>query len=112
VSRGSRMVGEIVVRVANEDRKLLPNVNVGVTIILAQHPGALTVPREAIREEGDKKFVYIVKDSHLQKREIKTGVANLTRIEVTEGLQQNETVALASLSPSPMTDGVSVKIEQ
>ena len=110
VSRGSRMVGEIVCEVENADKKLLPNVNVGVTVVLAQHPGALTVPREAIREEDGKKYIYVVKDNHLEKREVKTGVANLTRIEVLEGLQAKDVVALASLSPSPMSDGISVKI--
>jgi HlyD family secretion protein len=110
VSRGSRMVGEIVSQVDNSDKTLLPNVNVGVTVVLAQHPGALTVPREAIREEDGKKFIFVVKDNHLEKREVKTGVANLTRIEVLEGLKANDVVALASLSPSPMSDGISVKI--
>lgn len=110
VSRGSRMVGEIVCQVDNDDKTLLPNVNVGVTVVLAQHPGALTVPREAIHEEDGKKYLFIVKDNHLEKREIKTGVANLTRIEVLEGLKANESVAIASLSPSPMSDGISVKI--
>src|SRR4051812_6473333 len=110
VSRGSRMVGEIVCEVDNADKKLLPNVNVGVTVVLAQHPGALTVPREAIREEDGKKYIFVVKDNHLEKRQVKTGVANLTRIEVLEGLHAKDVVALASLSPSPMSDGISVKI--
>lgn len=110
VSRGSRMVGEILVQLNNEDRQLLPNVNVGVTVVLAQRPDALTVPREAIREEEGKKYLFVVRNAHLQRREITTGVANLTRIEVMEGLQPDDTVAIASLSPSPMTDGVSVKI--
>lgn len=106
------MVGEIICRLPNEDRKLLPNVNVGVTIVLAEHPNALTIPREAIREEEGKKYIYVVKGNHLEKREIRTGVSNLTRIEVVEGLQPNETIGVASLSPSPMTEGVSVKIEE
>lgn len=112
VSRGSRMVGEIICRLSNDDRKLLPNVNVGVNIILAEHPNALTVPREAIREEEGKKFIYILDGNHLKRREIRTGVSNLTRIEVVEGLQPNETFGVASLSPSPMSDGLSVKIEE
>ncbi len=112
VSRGSRMVGEILCRVNNEDRKLLPNVNVGVTVIIAEHPNTLTIPREAIREEDSRKYIFVVKGSHLEKREIKTGVSNLTKMEVVDGLQPNETIAVASLSPSPMTDGVSIKIEE
>ena len=40
----------------NQDLKLLPNINVGVTIVTAEHHDALTVPREAVRLDDDKKF--------------------------------------------------------
>src|SRR3954463_8366477 len=40
---GSRTVGEVTASVKNEDLKLLPNVNINVTVITAEHPNALTV---------------------------------------------------------------------
>src|SRR5277367_518820 len=43
---GSRNVGETISIVDNEDLRLLPNINVGVTIIAAQHENVLVVPRE------------------------------------------------------------------
>src|SRR5204863_8422189 len=35
---GSRTVGEVTASVDNQDMKLLPNVNVNVTVITAEHP--------------------------------------------------------------------------
>jgi HlyD family secretion protein len=110
VSRGSRMIGEALCAVDNQDRKLLPNVNVNAAIVTADTAKALTLPREALHQEGNRSIVYVVEDGRLIGRPVQTGVANLTRIEIIKGLSENDTVALASLSPSPLSDGAVVKI--
>src|SRR5262249_46580304 len=56
--RGTRNVGETTCVVDNHDFKLLPNVNVGVTIVTAEHRNVLTVPRESIRQDDSKTFVF------------------------------------------------------
>ncbi len=104
------MIGEALCAIDNQDRKLLPNVNVNVAIVTADKANALTLPREALHQEGNRNIVYVVEDGRLVGRPVQTGVANLTRIEITKGLSENDTVALASLSPSPLSNGVSVKI--
>src|SRR6266516_2710501 len=48
---GTRNVGETACIVANQDFKLLPNINVGVTIITAEQDNAITIPREALRQD-------------------------------------------------------------
>jgi HlyD family secretion protein len=110
VTRGSRAVGELLCAVDNHDKSLLPNVNVTVNIIVSNNANALTIPREALHEENGQPFVYVLNGNKLYRRDVKTGVGNLTRIEIVQGLTGNETLGLASLSPSPMTDGVNVKV--
>jgi HlyD family secretion protein len=110
VSRGNRMIGEVLCSLDNQDAKLLPNVNVTAVIVTADTANALTLPREALHQENDRKVVYVVEDGHLVGRPVQTGVANLTRVEITHGLSENDTVALASLSPLPLTNGASVKV--
>jgi HlyD family secretion protein len=110
VNRGSRMIGEALCVVDNEDKKLLPSVNVTTVIVTADTTNALTLPREALHEEGSRRIVYVVQDGRLIGRAVQTGVANLTRIEIIKGLAENEAVALASLSPSPLSDGATVKV--
>src|ERR1700674_1069408 len=80
---GTRNVGETTCVVDNRDFKLLPNVNVGVTIITAEHRDVLTVPREAVRQEDSKAYVYQVVNNELQRRYIQTSISNLTEVEVT-----------------------------
>src|SRR5208282_6880139 len=46
--RGSRNIGEVMCSVDNHDLRLLPNVNVGVTVITAEHSDVLTLLREAV----------------------------------------------------------------
>jgi HlyD family secretion protein len=110
VSRGSRMIGEALCAIDNEDKKLLPNVNVTVMIETANTDNALTLPREALHDDGNQQIVYVVRDGRLQERLVRTGVINLNRVEIVKGLGENETVALASLSPSPLSSGANVKI--
>ena len=110
VARGNRNVGEMLCSVNNNDGRLLPNTNVGVTVLLSSNTQALTVPREAVRQDNGKSHVYVVNGSHIERRAVETGVANLTQIQITNGLKDNDVIAVQSLSPTPLTDGITVKI--
>lgn len=109
VTRGTRMVGEIVVDVPNEDMKLLPNINVSVSIVTAERNNVLTVPREAVRQDGNQKYVFVVSDQTIHKEKIETGISNLTRVEVS-GIKDSSLVALNSLNMQPLRDGMKVKV--
>jgi HlyD family secretion protein len=110
VSRGSRMVGEVLCKFDNSDRLLLPNVNVNVTIISSSSQEALTVPREAVHEDNGRNYVYVLHDGHLHLQDVQLGISNLTRVEIVGGISDRDIVAVQSFSPSPMSDGVQVKI--
>ena len=108
---GTRNVGEVTSIVDNADLKLLPNVNVGVSIVTAEHNNVLTVPREAIRQDGDRTLVYqINKNNELQRRDIKTSLSNLTKVEVINGLSEHDSVALTSTNSKPLKEGTPVKV--
>jgi HlyD family secretion protein len=106
----TRNVGEVICVVDNHDFKLLPDVNVGVTIITGEHQNVLTVPREAVHEEDGSTYVYQIVDNELHRRDVQTSVSNLTRVEVTGGLEENALVALAPLNTKPLHDGLAVKV--
>lgn len=112
VSRGNRVVGELLVSVDNLDLTLLPNVNVGVAIVTYSHENALVLPREAVHEEDGGNFVYVINGRHLHRREVKLGVSNLTHVEILNGINDGDTIAVNSVSPSPLRDGVLVKVVQ
>jgi HlyD family secretion protein len=107
--RGSRNVGETTSIVDNEDLKLLPNINVGVTIIAAQHDNVLVVPREAVRMNDSKPYVLQVAGHELKRRDVETSLSNLTQIEVTRGLSPKDVVAISSWNGKPIGNGTQVK---
>jgi RND family efflux transporter MFP subunit len=113
VARGARSVGELLCTVDNDKLELLPNINVNVRINSKERDNVLAVPRGAVEAEGNKRFVYVVKQgdfakTKLEKREIHVGIADSTNYEVTSGLQQGEMVALPG--DIDLKDGMNVRI--
>jgi HlyD family secretion protein len=109
IALGSRNVGEVTCTVANEDFKLLPNVNVSVSIITAQAASVLTVPREAVHQEAGQSFVFRIENGVLKRHNVQTGLSNLTTMQITGGLDENAVVALNTVDGRPMQNGMSVK---
>jgi HlyD family secretion protein len=103
-------VGEVTCTVDNHDLRLLPNVNVGVTIITAEHSGVLTLLREAVRMDDTKPYVYQVEDGVLKRRAVEVSLQNLTRVEITAGLSEHSEVALTTLDAKPLAEGARVKV--
>ncbi|HXA06746.1 MAG TPA: hypothetical protein VNY30_17995, partial [Bryobacteraceae bacterium] len=107
--RGSRNVGETTSIVDNKDLKLLPNTNVGVTIVTAEHDNVLVVPREAVRTDDSKPYVLQVDGHELKRRDVETSLSNLTQVEVTRGLSAKDMVAISSWNGKPIGDRMQVK---
>jgi len=110
--RGTRTVGEVVCEVNNKDLKLIPNINVSVQITEARAENVLTIPREAVLEQGGKSYVFVVDGSRVHRTLIETALSNLTRIQVTKGLSDGAMIALGSSSSAPLTDGASIVITE
>ncbi|HEY6270814.1 MAG TPA: efflux RND transporter periplasmic adaptor subunit [Terriglobales bacterium] len=109
-SIGTRTVGEITCEIANPDGKLLPNVNVNVSIITAHHGDALTVARESVREVDGKRFVYVIADDKLRSQEVQTGISSLTRVEILRGLNAGQVIAKGAVNGQPLHGGLDVKV--
>jgi HlyD family secretion protein len=110
---GTRNVGETTCVVDNKDFKLLPNVNVGVTIITAEHRDVLTVPRESVHQDDDSRaYVYEIVNNELLRRYVQTSISNLTKVEVTGGLAEKALIALGPTNPNskPLRNGLAVKV--
>ncbi len=109
---GTRNVGDITCTVDNSDLKLLPNVNVNVTITTTQENNVLTVSREAIRQDNGKQYVFEIVNGELKRRNVTTSVSNPTRIEITSGLPDDAWVALSAVDNHPLMDGLAVRVVQ
>jgi HlyD family secretion protein len=107
---GTRTVGEITSEIDNSDRKLLPNVNVNVSIISARHDNALTVSREAVHDVDGKRYVYKIEDEKIVAQEVQTGLSSLTRVEVIKGIPEGAVIALGAINAQPLRSGMDIKV--
>jgi HlyD family secretion protein len=107
--RGTRNIGETTCVVDNADYKLLPNINVGVTIVTVEHSDVLTIPREALRQDDSVPYVYQVTNNQLQRTNVQTSISNLTKVEITGGIAENALVAIGTTNNKPLRDGLSVR---
>ena len=109
VSRGDRMVGEVICSVNNDDRQLIPNLDVDVRIRVQSHSRALLVPRQAVRTDQGGRYVFVVQNKSIQRRPVVVGGASATNYSVERGLAEGEQVALPGAVE--LRDGMRVRIE-
>jgi HlyD family secretion protein len=93
-SFGTRQVGEVVCLIANPGADLLPGTNVNVEIESARVAGALVIPKQALRRRLGADGVWKLVDGTVRWQEIRTGISNLTAVEVREGLVEGDSAAL------------------
>jgi HlyD family secretion protein len=106
-------VGECLITVDDAQGDLLPNTNVTVTVKTQSRQNALSLPREALRTEGNSNFVFRVIAGKLVKTPVQVGtVVNLTRFEVAGGLNEGDTVALNATTEADLTAGMHVRVQK
>ncbi|HZL25480.1 MAG TPA: efflux RND transporter periplasmic adaptor subunit [Acidobacteriaceae bacterium] len=105
----TRHVGECIISVDDAQGDLLPNTTVTVTVTVSELHNVLTLPREALRPQGMKNFVYRVVDGHLHQTPVEVGASNNTRIQITAGLSEGDAVALGSPTNAEFQEGLQVK---
>jgi len=105
---GTRQVGEVQCTIDNPDHQLVPGTNINAFIETTSIAGALTVPKEAIRRDGNNADVYVLEGGNtVRRKRIGTGASSVTRTQVTNGLTEEEPIALAT--DKVLKDGDKVK---
>jgi membrane fusion protein (multidrug efflux system) len=88
------------VDIPNLDHRLYPRMYANVTLILAQHPNALEVPRTAVSGLGQSEsFIFTVTDGKLRKTAVVTGLSDGTNVEIVSGLHDSDEV-VTDISPA------------
>jgi membrane fusion protein (multidrug efflux system) len=90
----------------NVDGELAPGMFGRFTVAYEKHGDALLVPTDAILDEDDESTVYVVQDGEVVRRTVKTGVENDGRVEILDGLLENEQVVV--VGHSGLRDGSKV----
>src|SRR3989442_342844 len=75
-----------------------PQVRAGMSgtanVVIASKQGVLTVPNLAIRSQGGRRFVQVLKDGEVSDADVTFGIANDTVTEVSSGLEEGQVVVL------------------
>lgn len=73
---------------------LLPGMTAEINIIVRKHEGVLLVATDAVREKGGTHVWVVDTDGRVRRRPVRVGIRDLVQVEVTEGLQEGQVVAL------------------
>ncbi|MBK7641724.1 MAG: efflux RND transporter periplasmic adaptor subunit [Planctomycetes bacterium] len=97
----------------NEPRKLLPGMLVKLSIVTDRHPGALVVPKRALRREGEANLLFVVREGHARRVEVDEGFTDDQFEEVIphEGFTLAPGEAVVVVGNRELEDGAEVELE-
>jgi HlyD family secretion protein len=111
VALGTRQVGEVICTIENPDLSLIPGTNINAEIRSRVVQRALTVPKEALRREGNDTGVLKLEGDRVVWRKVRLGTSSVTRVEVLEGLSEGDPVAMPVDRPLKSGDEVAPLIQ-
>ena len=85
---------EATIAVQNPEGVLRPGMFVRVQIVIAVHPDALIIPREAILMQGERRTVYSVREGTAREITVQIGFQEGDRVEILEGLTEEDLVVV------------------
>jgi HlyD family secretion protein len=109
ITYGTRNVGEVLIDIDDGSSDLLPDTNVTVTVTTSSEPNTLSIPREALRSENGRPYVYRVVNGGLVRTSVTTGTINLTQVSILSGLNQGDWVAVGTTNGQPLQEGIPIK---
>lgn len=109
ITFGTRNVGEVLIHIDDADGQLLPDTHVTVTDTTSSQANALSIPREALRSQNGKTFVYKIDGDELKKAFVVTGAINLTQVAIVSGLKDGDLIATGTTTGQTLQEGVPIK---
>jgi RND family efflux transporter MFP subunit len=83
----------------NRDGKLIPGMFTETQLVLAQKPNALSVPMEAVAQNGNDATVLLVTlQNTIEEKKVTVGIQSKSRIEVVSGLNESDRVVIGNRS--------------
>jgi HlyD family secretion protein len=93
-SKSKIKIFPVQIQIKDKSKKLLPGLTVSCRIIVNETPNVLYIPLEALFKDQGTEFVYIKSGAGFKRRDIKIGASNTDFTVVTEGVAENDELAL------------------
>jgi RND family efflux transporter MFP subunit len=109
--RRSTSTMNVEIDLPNSDRSLLPGMFADAVFIVDDRPSVLTVPVQALtRREGKPILMVVDSAGQVAERDVRTGLTTETRIEITSGLDEGDTVIIGDRSRLRVGQRVETKV--
>ena len=95
-SKSKIKIFPVQIKIKGTPEKLLPGLTVSCKIIINEIPDVIYIPLETIFKDQGNVFVYVKTVSGFKRRDVKLGASNTDFAIVTEGLNEDEELALSN----------------
>lgn len=109
ISKEVSRANTIEVRPESSPKELRLGMSVDVEVLTGRKEEALQVPSSAVMEREGQKFVYVVREGQIVRRDIATGISNWDRTEILSGISAGD-VVVTSLEIKDLGPGSRVGI--
>jgi len=106
IDSGTRMLS-LRASVSNDEGTLIHGQFVQVKILVAERPGQVVIPEEAILSAAGDTWAFVVSDGIAHRRDVTLGERQPPKVEVREGIEAGETIVVGG--QHRLHDGVRVK---
>jgi HlyD family secretion protein len=83
----------VLVDVQGSHPNLMPDLSASLDVTLARTPHAIVIPRDALRQDGDKTLVRVQRGSSFEDRPVTIGALNAHEAVVASGLDEGSVIA-------------------
>ena len=98
----------VTLAIPNEEGLLAPGMFARVNLPTASREDVVVVPEAAVVSNGEREFVFVVAAGTAERREVKTGLREDQRVELTAGVEPGD--AIVTLGQGMLEDGDTVKV--
>ena len=95
--------------IPNNDGVLKPGMFVTVTLVISEHPDAITVPTAALLKDAQGTYVFVVKDNVATRTPVQIGIEQNNHTEIISGLSGTEDII--TTGQQLVRDGAQVKVQ-
>jgi membrane fusion protein (multidrug efflux system) len=101
---------KVEIQIPNSNHNLKPGMSATVSLLLGKHSDAVAIPRDAIIEKMNEKYVYLFDNGIAKKTDVQTGFDDGHRVEVVSGIGVGARLITTDLNV--LKDGTKVRARE
>ena len=79
------------IEILNPNLELIPGILLNIKVIFDERD-SLSIPEESLIIQGDNKFVYLIENNILKRKNVKIGLRNFGKVEILSGLEIGDNI--------------------